>query len=104
MLIFKQMNISFFTANPNGDGVVVDHSVMFSIRTQDFVYLSCWEQAFVQWYLNETESGLLVLHVSGKNPGLNSSRDITLDMSQEDLCRNFMSMIRAETVEDPDFF
>lgn len=97
------MNISFFIANPNGAGVIVDNAVMFSITLEDYRHFSECEKDFVRWYLNETNKGLLVLHVNGKSTSFDSF-DTTLDIPQETLCKELIRMIRAKTVPDIDIF
>jgi hypothetical protein len=98
------MNISFFISNPKGSGVIVDNSIIFSIQPKEFQEFSLWEQRFVQWYKDETEVGLLIIHVEGNNKSLDDSKDPTLDLPQEDLCREFMTMIYTENLPDTEFF
>ena len=90
-------NISFFIVAPSGVGLIVDNAVVFSIERNKYWILSISEREFLLWYTNEVENeGLNFLHVDGP-PDL-------LDMPQEDICKQYMAMLRAKTIPDPEIF
>lgn len=89
------MNISFFAMSPRGSGLIVDNEVVFGLSKNQILNLSESEQDFLNWYKSEhLLEGLAFLHVasSKKSP----------DLPQEEICKQFMSMLRAKTQPDPD--
>ncbi len=89
------MNISFFIMCPKGHGLIVDNVVVFGIDRHRFWKLSENERDFLVWYTNKTgEEGLLGLYVA--------SSEKSHDMPQEEICKEFMNMIRAKNLPDPD--
>ena len=89
------MNISFFIVDPGGQGLSVDNAVIIGISRKEFWRLSKNEKDFLLWYLDE-------IRINGLEGLLIGSSDESLDMPQEEICKQFMNMIRAKTVPDPE--
>jgi len=91
------MNISFFMSDKSGQGLLVDNEVVLGIQRHQFWKLSQHERDFLLWYINEVRTeGLECLHIA-------CTRE-SFDMSQEEICFQFMSMIRSENIPDPEMF
>ncbi|MFA7193405.1 MAG: hypothetical protein WC087_00615 [Candidatus Paceibacterota bacterium] len=90
------MNISFFMEHPCGRGLIVDNAVIFSITTHQYNQLSISEKAFVTWYINETNQGMLGLQIG---QDIQNSHEVSLlmDAPQEYLCAVFMKLILSKS-------
>jgi hypothetical protein len=93
---------SLFTFVSSSDSIKVDEEIVLNLTPTQITELKRSEAEFVLWYKNEKKRGLRYIVLSGdpRRPEKSIS-DIT---DQEALCEEYMRMVNAPTIPDPELF